>query len=107
MKNLIITTTDFVPNRKIMELLGVVRGNTIRSRGVGGDFVAGIQKLFGGEISAYVVSMNEAREEALRKMEEEASKLGADAVINVRFTTGEVMPYAAEILAYGTAVRLG
>ncbi|MBI4210843.1 MAG: YbjQ family protein [Candidatus Diapherotrites archaeon] len=104
---MITTTTDFVPNKKIRELLGIVRGNTIRSRGVGGDIVAGIQKVFGGEISAYVVSMNEAREEALRKMEEEAQKLGADAVLNVRFTTGEVMPYAAEILAYGTAVKLG
>ena len=101
------TTTDFIPGKKITQLLGVVRGNTIRSRGVGGHFVAGIQGVCGGEISAYVTALNEAREEAIQRMVAEAERLGADAVINVRFVTSEVMPYAAEILVYGTAVRLG
>lgn len=104
---MIQTTTDFIPNKKITQILGVVRGNTIRSRGVGGHFVAGIQGIFGGEISAYVTSLNEAREEAIQRMVQEAEKLNADAILNVRFVTSEVMPYAAEILAYGTAVKLG
>ena len=101
------TTTDFIPGEKITAILGVVRGNTIRSRGVGGHFIAGLQGVFGGEVSAYVTALNEARDEAIQRMVAEAEKLGADAIINVRFVTSEVMPHAAEILAYGTAVKLG
>ncbi len=104
---MIQTTTDFIPGKKIVQLLGVVKGNTIRSRGVGGHFVAGLEGVFGGEISAYVIALNEAREEAIKRMVAEAEKLGADAIINARFVTSEVMPYAAEILVYGTAVKLG
>ncbi|MDO8647436.1 MAG: YbjQ family protein [Candidatus Diapherotrites archaeon] len=103
---MIETTTDFVPGMKIARILGVVRGNTIRSRGVGGHFIAGLQGAFGGEITAYVVALNEARTEAYNRMLEDAGKLGADAVINIRFVTSEVMPGAAELLAYGTAVKL-
>ncbi|VVB98751.1 Putative heavy-metal-binding protein [uncultured archaeon] len=103
---MIETTTEEIPRKKIVQILGVVRGNTIRARGVGGDIVAGFEKLFGGRITAYITSLNEAREEAYRKMISEAEKLGADAVVGVRFVTSEVMPYAAEILVYGTAVKI-
>ena len=106
-QSMIETTTDEIPGKKITKILGVVRGNTIRARGVGGDFVAGIEKIFGGQITAYITALNEAREEAYRKMLDEAEKLGADAVVGVRFVTAEVMTGSAEILVYGTAVKLG
>ncbi len=103
---MIVTTTDYVPNKKIAKILGIARGNAIRSRGVGGHFVAGIQRMFGGEISAYLKTMNEAREEALQRMTKQAEESGADAVINVRIITSEIMVNAAEVVAYGTAVQL-
>ncbi|MFH1255917.1 MAG: YbjQ family protein [Candidatus Diapherotrites archaeon] len=105
--NLILTTTDFVPNKKISQVLGIAKGNAIRSRGVGGHFVAGIERMFGGEITAYLATMNEAREEAMQRMTKDAEALGADAVINVRLMTSEIMQNAAEVVAYGTAVKLG
>ena len=82
------------------------RGNTIRARNIGRDIIAGLRTIVGGEISGYTVMMNEAREEAVKRMQEEAQKLGADAIISVRFTTSTVMQGAAELLAYGTAVKL-
>jgi len=103
---MIETTTDFIPGKKIKNIIGVVRGNTIRSRGVAGHFVAGIESAFGGQITAYIKAMDEAREEAYKNMMNEAEKLKADAVINIRFATSQVMPQAAEILVYGTAVKL-
>lgn len=103
---MIETTTDFIPGKQVKEILGVVRGNTIRSRGVAGHFVAGIESAFGGKISAYITAMDEAREEAYKSMITEAEAKKADAVINIRFATSQVMPQAAEILVYGTAVKL-
>ena len=103
---MIITTTDSIPNKKIVEMLGIAKGNTIRARGLGGDISASIKTLVGGEIGAYVTTMEEAREEAVERMKKNGEKLGADAIVNVRFTTSSVMQGAAEILAYGTAVTL-
>ncbi len=106
MTNIIITTTNEVPNRGVGEILGLVRGNTIRARHIGSDIGAGLKSLVGGEIKGYVKAMTEAREDALSRMLKEAEELGADAVIGVRFTTSAIMAGAAEILAYGTAVKL-
>jgi len=104
--NMLITTTETIPGKSISKILDVVKGNAIRSRGVGGHIVASVQGVFGGEITAYQKTLNEARDEALKRMIEEAKKLKADAVVNIRFTTSDVMQIAAEVLAYGTAVKL-
>lgn len=102
---MIITTTETVPGRNIKEILGVVKGNTIRARHIGSDILAGLRQIVGGEIKGYTKMVTEAREEALKRMIDEAEKLKADAVVNVRFMTSEVMQGAAEILVYGTAVK--
>jgi len=101
-----MTNTDFIPGKEVGEILGLVRGNTIQAKHIGKDIVAGFRNVVGGEIKEYTNMLSEAREIALKRMEEKAEKLGADAVINVRFTTSSVMASAAEILAYGTAVKL-
>ena len=103
---MILTNTDFVPNKDIVQILGLVRGNTIQAKGIGKDMVAGFRNVIGGEIKEYTAMLAEAREIALKRMEQKAEKMGADAVINVRFMTSSVMAAAAEILAYGTAVKL-
>src|SRR3989344_6223906 len=103
---MIITTTETIPNKKIKELLGVVKGNTIRARHIGSDILAGLRQIVGGEIKGYTKMITEAREEALQRMIQEAEKLKADAIVNVRFATSEVMQGSAEVLAYGTAVKL-
>lgn len=101
---MIITTTETVPDKKIVRTLGLVKGNTIRARHVGRDIVAGLRNIVGGEIVEYTKMLAEAREQALDRMVEEAEKLGANAIVCVRFTTSYVMGGAAELLAYGTAV---
>ena len=101
-----ITNTDYVPGREVAEILGLVRGNTIQAKHLGKDMIAGFRNMVGGEIKEYTEMLSEAREIALKRMEQKAEKLGADAVINVRFMTSSVMGAAAEILAYGTAVKL-
>jgi len=103
---MIIATTEKVPGREVTEVLGLVRGNTVRARHVGSDIGASLKSLVGGEIKGYVIAMTEAREEALSRMLDEATALGADAVIGTRFTTSQIMAGTAEILAYGTAVKL-
>ena len=103
---MILTTTDRVPNREISEILGIARGSTVRARNVGRDIFASLKNLIGGEISEYTKLQADSREEALKRMEEDAVRMGADAVLNVRFTTSVVMQGASEILAYGTAVKL-
>ncbi|ADL13164.1 YbjQ family protein [Acetohalobium arabaticum] len=103
---MIITTTDKIAYRKIKETLGVVRGNTIRARHIGNDILAMLRNLIGGEVKEYTGMISEAREEAFERMNQEAEELEADAILNVRFTTSQVMGGAAEILAYGTAVKL-
>lgn len=103
---MITVTTDFVPGRETVEALGVVRGSTIRTKHVGKDIMAGLRMLVGGEVKEYTQMLNEARNESMRRMEAQAENLGADAVINLRFMTSQVMAGAAEMLAYGTAVKL-
>ena len=100
------TTSDNVPGREIGETLGMVTANAVRARNVGRDVLAGLKNITGGEIGAYRQLLIESREEALRRLDEEAEALGADAIIAVRVATASVMSGAAEILAYGTAVKL-
>lgn len=101
---MIVTTTGEVSGKQIVRTLGIVRGNTIRARHVGRDIMAGLRTIVGGEVSEYTKLLAEAREQALDRMVEEARGLGANAVVEVRFSTSEVMTGAAELLAYGTAV---
>ena len=103
---MIVVTTPDVPGARIAQTLGLVRGNTIRTRHVGIDIVAMLRNLAGGEVREYTKMMAEAREQAIDRMVEEAETLGADAVVMVRFQTVEMMRGAAEMLCYGTAVRL-
>jgi len=103
---MIISTLSEVPNRKIKEILGIVQGSTIRARWLGKDIMAALRTLVGGEIKEYTEMMSKARQLAIERMLEEAYALGADAVLGVRFSTSMVMSGAAEIIAYGTAVRL-
>jgi len=103
---MIVVTTDFVPGKKVVEAVGLVRGNTIRARHVGKDILAGLKNIVGGEIEEYTKMVAESREQCLDRMVEEARSLGADAVINVRFATSSMMQGAAELLSYGTAVML-
>jgi uncharacterized protein YbjQ (UPF0145 family) len=103
---MIITTIEHIPGKEISSVLGVARGSTVRTRNVGRDFVASLKNIVGGEIEEYTQLQAEAREQALSRMLDDAKKLGADAVIGMRITTAMVARGAAEILAYGTAVKL-
>lgn len=103
---MIISSTETIPGREITEVLGVVRGSTVRARNIGRDIFASLKNIIGGEVSEYTKLMAESREEALLRMNQDAQRLGADAVVNVRFTTSAIMQGMAEILAYGTAVKL-
>ena len=103
---MIVATTETVTGRTIAETLGIVRGNVIRAKHIGTDIVAGLRNLVGGEVSEYTKLMAEAREQALDRMVREAESMNADAIVGVRFATSMVMSGAAEILVYGTAVRL-
>jgi len=103
---MILTTTDKIVGREVRETLGLVKGNTIRAKHVGKDILAGLRSIVGGEIKEYVEALNDAREQAVKRMIESAEQMGADAIIEVRFTTSQVMAGAAELLVYGTAVKL-
>lgn len=102
---MIIVSTDYVPGKTIGKVIGLVRGNTIRARHLGKDILAALKNMIGGEIEEYTKMLAESREQSLDRMAAEAEKLGADAVVNVRFSTSNVMQGAAELLAYGTAVK--
>ncbi|MCB1517019.1 MAG: YbjQ family protein [Hyphomicrobiaceae bacterium] len=104
---MLTTTSEQIAGYQIVETLGIARGNTIRARHVGTDIVAGLRNLVGGEVSEYTKLMGEAREQAHDRMMEDARRMGADAVVSVRFSTSMIAQGAAEILAYGTAVKLG
>ena len=104
---MIIVSTDYVAGKTIEKVIGLVRGNTIRARHIGKDILAALKNLVGGEIEEYTKMLAESREQSLDRMVAEAEKLGADAVVNVRFSTSSVMQGAAELLAYGTAVKFG
>lgn len=103
---MIISTTENIPNKQITEVLGISRGSTVRARNFGRDFMAGIKNLVGGEIDEYTKLQAQSREEAIERMIKDAERLGADAIVNVRFATSVIMQGASEILAYGTAVKL-
>jgi len=103
---MILTTTQEVSGRGVDKNLGVVTGSTIRAKHLGKDIVAGLRNIVGGEIKEYTEMMIDARKQAIQRMEESAKSKGADAVIGMRFTTSMVTSNAAEILAYGTAVKL-
>ena len=103
---MIMTNTDFVSGKEIKDMLGLVKGNTIQAKSIGKDIKAGFRHMAGGEIKEYTTMLAESREIALQRMKEKAEKMGADAVINIRFMTSAIMGGAAEILAYGTAVKL-
>ena len=101
-----ITTTPTVPNKEIIEILGLARGSTVRAKHIGRDLLAIFKHIFGGEILAYTELQEQSRNQAIERMKAEAKSLGADAVVNVRLTTAMIMQGTAEILAYGTAVKL-
>ena len=103
---MIIANTDFVTGKEIKEILGLVRGNTVQAKSIGKDFKAGLRNIAGGEITEYTDMLAESREISLKRMIDKAEKMNADAVINVRFMTSSIMGGAAEILAYGTAIKL-
>ncbi|MFK8101841.1 MAG: YbjQ family protein [Saprospiraceae bacterium] len=103
---MIISTTNFVSGYEIIEVLDIARGSTVRARNIGRDIFAGLKNIIGGEITEYTRLLAEAREDALERMINDGHSLGADAIINVRFTTSAVMAGCSEILAYGTAVKL-
>jgi len=104
---MILTTSNNVAGKQIRETLGLVRGNTIRAKHIGKDILAGLRSIVGGEIKEYTEALNEARKEALERMVKSAEEMGADAIIGIRFTTSQIMSGAAELLVYGTAVKLG
>ena len=102
--DMLITTTFEIPGKRIVRTIGLVRGNTIRSRHLGRDLMAGLKNMVGGEITDYTKMIAECREEALDRMVAQAEANGANAVVGMRFATAEMMDHAAELLAYGTAV---
>lgn len=103
---MIITNIETIPNHEIVEQLGLVQGSTVRAKHVGRDIMAGLKNIVGGELRGYTELLNEAREEAIERMKEQAQAMGADAVLNVRLSTAAITAGASEILAYGTAVRI-
>ncbi|WP_406658214.1 YbjQ family protein [Methanolobus sp. ZRKC2] len=102
---MLVTTTNDIEGKEL-EILGVIFGNTVRTKHLGSDIAAGLKNIVGGELKGYSDMLTQARKEALSRMIEEANKINADAVVNVRFTTSQTMAGAAELLAYGTAVRI-
>ncbi len=102
---MIVVTTEQIAGKRITETLGLVKGSTIRARHMGRDIVAGLRGIVGGEITEYTVMLAQAREDALHRMIEQAEKMGANAIVGAKFVTSMVMSGAAEMVAYGTAVK--
>ncbi|MFP6809026.1 MAG: YbjQ family protein [Pseudomonadales bacterium] len=103
---MLITNIEIVPGRRVVEHLGLVQGNTVRAKHVGRDIMASLKNVFGGELVGYTELLTEAREEAVQRMVKQAELIGANAVLNVRFSTSSVTQGAAELFSYGTAVIL-
>jgi len=103
---MIVVTTEQIEGKRVTETLGLVRGNTIRARHVGRDIMAGLRNIVGGEVKEYTVMLAQAREEAIQRMVERAEEMGANAIVGTRFVTSMVMSGAAEMVAYGTAVKV-
>ncbi len=103
---MIVSTTETIPNKKIVATYGIVRGNGIRARHLGTDIMAGLKGIVGGEIHEYTKLMGEVREQSIDRMKAEAKRMGANAIVGTRLTTSMVMQGAAELVAYGTAVKV-
>ena len=103
---MIITNIEYLPNQEIKEHFGIVSGSTVRAKHVGRDIMAGVKNIFGGELKGYTELLSESRDEATSRMVEQAQSLGANAILNVRFSTSSVSSGAAELYVYGTAVRV-
>lgn len=106
MSEIIVTTGTEIPGKRIVKILGIVRGSTVRARNIGRDIAAGLKNIVGGEIKTYTEMVNHSRDEAYNRMVNSAIDLGADAIIEMRFGTSMIMQGASEMLAYGTAVKL-
>jgi uncharacterized protein YbjQ (UPF0145 family) len=103
---MIISTTSEIPKRKVLQILGIAKGSTVRARNIGRDLFAGIKNIIGGELSEYTKLQSDSRDQALQRMIDDANNLNADAILNIRFTTSVISQGCAEVLAYGTAVKL-
>jgi uncharacterized protein YbjQ (UPF0145 family) len=103
---MILTNIETVPGKRIVEHFGLVQGSTIRAKHVGRDLMAGLKNIVGGELKGYTELMKESRQQATERMMEQARRLGANAIINIRYATSSVTQGAAELFAYGTAVRV-
>ena len=103
---MLITNIEYIPNKEILEHFGVVSGSTVRAKHVGRDIMASVKNVFGGELKGYTELLSESRDEALERMTAQATSLGANAILNVRFSTSSVAAGAAELYVYGTAVRI-
>lgn len=103
---MIFTTTESIPNREIVDILGVVTGNVVQTKHVGRDIMAGFKSIVGGELRGYTEMLSEARDTAIQRLVSEATDLGADAVVGIRFSTSAIMDGSSEIMAFGTAVKL-
>ena len=103
---MLMSNLELIPGRRIKEHLGVVQGSTVRAKHAGRDLLAGLKNVVGGELKSYTDLMQEARQQATDRMVEQAKAVGANAILNIRYTTASITAGAAEILAYGTAVRL-
>ena len=103
---MLISNLELIPGRRVVEHLGLVQGSSVRAKHVGRDIMAGLKNIFGGELKAYTELLQESREEAMQRLREQAEAVGANAILNVRFSTSSVAQGAAEIYVYGTAVVL-
>lgn len=101
---MLISNLEIIPGKQVVKHLGLVQGSTVRAKHVGRDLMAGLKNVFGGELKGYTELLQESREEAIERMKQQASAIGANAILNVRFSTSSIAQGAAEIFAYGTAV---
>ena len=101
---MLLTTLEYVPGKTITRHLGLVQGSTVRAKHVGRDLMAGLKNVFGGELKGYTELLQEAREEAVQRMQEQAGSIGANAILNIRFSTSTITQGASELFSYGTAV---
>jgi len=101
-----LTNIEIIPGKEIIEHYGIVQGSTVRAKHVGRDMMAGLKNIFGGELGGYTELLQESRDEAIKRMKEQAKSMGANAIVNVRFSTSSISAGAAEILCYGTAVLI-
>ena len=103
---MILTTLENIPGKSITQHLGLVQGSTVRAKHAGRDIMAGLKNIFGGELKGYTELLHESREEAINRMVEQAQSIGANAILNIRFSTSSITQGASELFTYGTAVKL-